>query len=183
MLPRNFPEAKRDENPKQDKVTSNALHWVVRNCEVPSSVDIALQAIAGANRDLPRQPLEACKAALLISRRLASGRLYKESATDRQRIDLYVRALSFLGSRLASRDTTPRSSTDEAEVMIWDLQSENENEAASLITDGNFMPDDHNLLALRIGSTAASQGLRRLSGQPDDTITEIVQLFQQHLAG
>ncbi|CAE6446612.1 unnamed protein product [Rhizoctonia solani] len=187
MLPRNFPEAKRDENPKQDKITSNALHWVIRNCEVPSSVDIALQAIAGANRDLPRQPLEACKAALLISRRLVSSRLYKESATDidRQRIDLYVRALSFLGSPSTSRNTASRSSTNEAEVMIWDLQSENENEAASLIIDGNFMPEDHNLRALRIGSTAASQGLQRLKSQSaaDDTIAAIVQLFQQHLSG
>ncbi|CUA77862.1 hypothetical protein RSOLAG22IIIB_06835 [Rhizoctonia solani] len=185
MLPRNFPEAKRDENPKQDRVTSNALCWVIRNCEVPGSVDIALQAIAGANRDLPRQPLEACKAALLISRRLVSCRLYKESATDRQRIDLYVRALSFLGSHSAStsQDVAFKSSINEAEVMIWDLQSENENEAASLIIDGNFMPGDHNLQALRIGSTAASQGLQRLSGKRDDTMMEIIQLLQQHLDG
>ncbi|EUC56418.1 transmembrane protein, putative [Rhizoctonia solani AG-3 Rhs1AP] len=185
MLPRNFPEARRDENPKQDRVTSNALYWLIRNCEVPSSVDIALQAIAGANQDLPRQPLEACKAALLISRRLVSGRPYKESATDRQRIDLYVSALSFLGSHSVSisQDVAPNSSANEVEVMIWDLQSENENEAASLITDGNFMPADHNLLALRIGSTAASQGLRRLSGRSDETMPEIIQLLRQHLDG
>ncbi|CAE6384385.1 unnamed protein product [Rhizoctonia solani] len=186
MLPRNFPEAKHDENPKQDKVTSNALYWIIRNCEVPSSVDIALQAIAGANRELPRQPLGACKAALLISRRLVSGRLYKESAKDRQRISLYVRALSFLGSDSVSKQLDPSEpKTDGAEVMIWDLQSTNENEAASLIIDGNFMPGDHNLLALRIGSTAASQGLRRLARgeQNDDTIVKIIQLFQQHLAG
>ncbi|CEL61549.1 hypothetical protein RSOLAG1IB_10112 [Rhizoctonia solani AG-1 IB] len=184
MLPRNFPEGKHDENPKQDKVTSNALYWIIRNCEVLSSVDIALQVIAGANRELPRQPLEACKAALLISRRLVSGRLYKESAKDRQRISLYVRALSFLGSNFVSEQHGSfKPNTEGAEVMIWDLQSINENEAASLIIDGNFMPSDHNLLALRIGSTAASQGLRKLGGQNEGTVVEISQLFKQHLAG
>ncbi|CAE6450993.1 unnamed protein product [Rhizoctonia solani] len=183
MLPQIFPEAKRDDNPKQDKITSNALHWLIQNCEVPSSVDIALQAIAGANRNLPRQPLEACGAALFISRRLALGRLYKKSTTDRQRIDLYIRALSFLGSPSPSRDNKMGSNTDEIEVMIWDLQFENENKAASLIIDGNFIPDDHNLRALRIGSTAASQGLRQLNGQCNGTMAEILQLFQQHLDG
>ncbi|KAJ1299775.1 hypothetical protein OPQ81_011991 [Rhizoctonia solani] len=102
---------------------------------------------------------------------------------DRRCIDLYVRALSFLGSSPTSQDTVPRSSINEVEVMIWDLQSGIENEAASLIIDGNFMPDNHNLLALRIGSMAASQGLQRLNGQADDTMVKITHLFEQHLAG
>ncbi|KAG8790214.1 hypothetical protein FRC12_012504 [Ceratobasidium sp. 428] len=53
-----------------DLVTSQMLAWLISNCENSRSVDIALQAIAGADNDLPGEPLEACGALKLALLRL-----------------------------------------------------------------------------------------------------------------
>lgn len=82
---------------KSNNVTSLALSWLIKNCEVPQSVDVALQAIAGANKDFFRGPLQECNAAMEISRRLASSNLYKDNNAATI-VRLYSRALSFLGT-------------------------------------------------------------------------------------
>ncbi|KAF8593992.1 hypothetical protein BDV93DRAFT_482115, partial [Ceratobasidium sp. AG-I] len=51
-----------DEIPRQDGVTSRALGWLIVNCEVPTSVNTALQAIAGAAEGLDKTPLKDCEA-------------------------------------------------------------------------------------------------------------------------
>ncbi|KAG9126681.1 hypothetical protein FRC07_002410 [Ceratobasidium sp. 392] len=53
-----------------DTVTSQMVAWMVTNCEDSRSVDIALQALAGAYDDLPQVPLEQCRALSLIFSRL-----------------------------------------------------------------------------------------------------------------
>ncbi|KAG9086642.1 hypothetical protein FS749_003505 [Ceratobasidium sp. UAMH 11750] len=44
-----------------DIVTSQMLAWLLSNCEDSRSVDTALQAIAGAQSDLPHEPLVECR--------------------------------------------------------------------------------------------------------------------------
>ncbi|KAG9093826.1 hypothetical protein FRC06_011366, partial [Ceratobasidium sp. 370] len=53
-----------------DTVTSQMLAWLISNCEDSRSVDEALQAIAGAHRDLPHAPLVECQALNLVLARL-----------------------------------------------------------------------------------------------------------------
>ncbi|KAG8688354.1 hypothetical protein FRC11_005584, partial [Ceratobasidium sp. 423] len=173
------------ENPEQDILTSSALSWLIEYCEVPRSVETALQAIAGASVRLPHEPLEKCKASLQISRRLVSGHLYKgtESDSENATISRYVRALSFLGSK-AQHDKLLPTDTGELEVMVWDLQFKNENTVAELITEGHFEPNNRNLKALRIGGIAASLSLRALDNNQDGRAVpefkQILGLLQRH---
>lgn len=105
-----------DENPKQDLVTSRALSWLIKNCEVPRSVDVALQAIAGAHHDLPREALKECNAALLVCRRLATSHL---CAGNYELVTaLYTRALVFLR---ATRERTRLGSATYRSVSSMDL--------------------------------------------------------------
>ncbi|KAG8789791.1 hypothetical protein FRC12_013214 [Ceratobasidium sp. 428] len=53
-----------------DLVTSQMLAWLIANCENSRSVDIALQAIAGADDSLPGKPLAECRALKLVLIRL-----------------------------------------------------------------------------------------------------------------
>ncbi|KAG8718025.1 hypothetical protein FRC08_006114 [Ceratobasidium sp. 394] len=43
-----------------DMITSQMLSWLIANCEDSRSVDIALQAITGADSNLPHEPLIKC---------------------------------------------------------------------------------------------------------------------------
>lgn len=124
-LPNSSPQAAED-NPKQDEITSRALHWLIVNCEVPRSVDIALQAIAGANRALPRKLLNQCDAAALISRRLTARSSY--AGSQEHVVSLYARALSFLKPDVHATTTVSEdpASTGRLEVSIWEMQSKHE---------------------------------------------------------
>ncbi|KAG8735310.1 hypothetical protein FRC10_010748 [Ceratobasidium sp. 414] len=53
-----------------DSLTSQMLAWLISNCEDSRSVDTALQAIAGADHNLPHQPLKDCGVFGLVSTRL-----------------------------------------------------------------------------------------------------------------
>ncbi|KAJ1303003.1 hypothetical protein OPQ81_011205 [Rhizoctonia solani] len=167
------------EEPSQDIITSRAISWMVTNCEVPRSVDIALQAIASANKQLPREPLEACNAASVISRRLGSGDLYSKAET--RLVSRYIRALFVLGS---NAEPTADSHKDELEIMIRDVQSGSKNQVVNLITDGNFIPNSQNLEALRIGSNAPQQCLTLIRNPAKAgplPLSQVVRLLQDHL--
>ncbi|KAG9120542.1 hypothetical protein FRC07_003922 [Ceratobasidium sp. 392] len=56
-----------------DITTSQMIAWMITNCEDSHSVDIALQALAGAHDGLPRAPLEQCDALSRIVSRLKQG--------------------------------------------------------------------------------------------------------------
>ncbi|CAE6484695.1 unnamed protein product [Rhizoctonia solani] len=156
------PWTRRTEAPCHDIVTSQALSWLIKHCEVPEAVDIALQAIAGANARLPRKPLMDCGAHVALSRRIASGGPSKSQRLNDKCMLLYLRALSYLGTNNSSE------STGEIEAMVWDLQAENERNVSALIADGKFTPDDHNIAALRIDTMAPSQCLSLLKGNNQD---------------
>lgn len=65
-----------DENPDKpiimDHLTARTLGWLVTHSQDMRSVDIALQAIAGANNRLPVKPLIECGAHNLVSQRFRS---------------------------------------------------------------------------------------------------------------
>ncbi|KAF8598464.1 hypothetical protein BDV93DRAFT_609819 [Ceratobasidium sp. AG-I] len=186
-----FPEinsTRSEENPKQDEVTSRALHWLIVNCEVPSSVDVALQALAGATETLPKELLEKCDAAMLICRRLTASSSYV--GDYKLSISLYTRALAFLRSefqRSKQTDSRPVENTGlgRLEVMVWQMQSKNERDVVNRLGFGNFAPTPPNLNALRIGSTAASHCLKMFNNkQSDPTVIELAtSLLEQHLQG
>ncbi|CAE6449584.1 unnamed protein product [Rhizoctonia solani] len=163
-------------------VLSLALHWIIETCEAPYVVDAALQAIAGAGPQIHRGPLVRCKAALEISKRLASRNVY--SATDTHGVSLYVRALSIIGlNRL--EDTSAGSGskgTGELQVTIWNLQEQYEDRVAQLIADGRFQPAGQNVEALRLGSSIATHSLRNINGftQGSTVSEEICHLIEGH---
>jgi hypothetical protein len=106
---------------KQDIVTSRALRWLIDYCEDPQSVDVALQAIAGADKNLPLEPLMQCNARLMISRRLTAGSAYAKDYDLMFR--RYARALSCLQQSDNSLDK--KEWTDDVQELrkkICDLQ-------------------------------------------------------------
>ncbi|EUC61825.1 hypothetical protein RSOL_408140, partial [Rhizoctonia solani AG-3 Rhs1AP] len=110
----------------EEKAITLALHWLVTSCEAPSAIDAALQAISGANAHIYRPPLETCNAALEISKRLVSGNVHR--APDRHVVSLYVRALSFLGSKdnQATVMQTNAHSLGDVQVAVWNLQTQSD---------------------------------------------------------
>ncbi|KAG9084834.1 hypothetical protein FRC06_003877, partial [Ceratobasidium sp. 370] len=53
-----------------DSLTSQMFAWLISNCEDSRSVDTTLQAIAGADHNLPYQPLKDCEVFSRVSTRL-----------------------------------------------------------------------------------------------------------------
>ncbi|CAE6520752.1 unnamed protein product [Rhizoctonia solani] len=164
----------------QDEMISLALQWLIQNCETPSSVAIALQAIAGASSRIPPKPLISCQATLKIFQRLVSSGPDSQTKAD---AELYTRALWFLESGIKSSQEFKRAhdvlrnqrveddpeiestkQTEGIEVMIWDLKAEHERQVVELINTTQMSPTKGNIEALSIGSTATSLGLRLLKG-------------------
>ncbi|CEL62412.1 hypothetical protein RSOLAG1IB_10453 [Rhizoctonia solani AG-1 IB] len=151
-----------------DQTVGYSLHWLIKHCETPSSVAVALQAIAGATRKIPKDPLEECKSSKKILKRLVSSPSGPKAA---QEASLYARALRFLVSGTSSDLQQNESSSGEKQdvaVMIWDLKLKNEKELVNLISDGRFVATEQNMEALRIGASAASYALRMLQGNNQD---------------
>ncbi|KEP47916.1 putative transmembrane protein [Rhizoctonia solani 123E] len=167
----------------EEKAITLALHWLVTSCEAPSAIDAALQAISGANAHIYRPPLETCNAALEISKRLVSGNVHR--APDRHVVSLYVRALSFLGSKdnQATVMQTNAHSLGDVQVAVWNLQTQSDEQVAQLIADGSFIPTDQNIEALGIGTSIASHILQHLNGIEMDSTSlaeSIFQLLENH---
>ncbi|CAE6463048.1 unnamed protein product, partial [Rhizoctonia solani] len=150
-----------------DQVASLALRWLIQNCENASSVDTALQAIAGASAKIPKEPLESCHAALHIVRRLASDPDTEEAERNNQ---LYTRALTILGSgsRGGKGAKGSTANVSSAEVTLRNFQPEHERQIDDLITSTDFSPTTYNLDALTLGSNAASLNFRLLKGEDTD---------------
>ncbi|CAE6449306.1 unnamed protein product [Rhizoctonia solani] len=166
-----------------DRVTTLALHWLITVCEAPSAIDAALQAIAGANAHIYHTPLESCNASLEISKRLVSGNIYKSA--DRHVVSLYIRALSFLGSKdsQATLIQANAHSLGDVQVAVWNLQTQYDEQVAQLIGDGKFEPTDQNIQALGIGTSIALHILQHLNGIKNDGTSlaeSICQLLENH---
>ncbi|CAE6454710.1 unnamed protein product, partial [Rhizoctonia solani] len=164
----------------EDLTTSLALGWLLQHCETASAVDIALQAIAGASRDIPKEPLLSSHATEQIMRRIVSH----NSSEDKSMHDLYTRSLGFLGFKSSPNSTGEKDGTaGDVNVMVWDLKSRNEREVADLIKDGSFIPTDDNLDAIKIGNSVASQSLPFLMGEAKNTtaiLNPIIDLLSRH---
>ncbi|KAF8698913.1 hypothetical protein RHS03_07491, partial [Rhizoctonia solani] len=166
-----------------DHVASLALRWLIQNCENASSVDAALQAIAGASVRIPKEPLESCRAALQIVRRLASDPDTEEAERNNK---LYARALTILGSgpRPDKGARGIRENTSSADVFLRNFQPEHERQIDELITSTDFSPTPYNLEALYLGSTAASISSRLLKGDDSDasdTFAKLINLLLNHI--
>ncbi|CAE6444288.1 unnamed protein product [Rhizoctonia solani] len=151
-----------------DYTVSYSLHWLIKFCETPSSVAIALQAIAGATCKIQKGPLEECESLKKILKRLVSSPSGPKAA---QEASLYARALQFLVSSSSSDVQQNGSSSGKKQdvaVMIWDLKLQNEEELMGVLSDGTFAATDQNMEALRIGSSAPSHSLRVLQGKDQD---------------
>jgi hypothetical protein len=114
-------------NPQTDEQTvSYSLSWLIQYCENPSSVSVALQAIAGATRKIQQAPLKKCKSSEEILKRLVSTPSGPKAA---QEASLYARALGFLGSSSSSDSQqvkTRNNKKEDVAVMIWNLKSRSE---------------------------------------------------------
>ncbi|CAE6468461.1 unnamed protein product [Rhizoctonia solani] len=152
--------------PEQDEYTSLALSWVIANCQEPASVDLALQAIADVDPRLAREPLEKCNAATAIARRLGSSSFH--SVPDRHRQLNYIHALAFFGNQAPATidDQASAGKHDLGDIknMSRLLHINNERRVTSMITDGKLTGNEHNFLALNIGSRAASCVLEVVKG-------------------
>jgi hypothetical protein len=90
-----------------DKLTSRALSWLIINYEDTQSADIAIQAIAGASKDLPLDPLNGCKAISLLSHRIRgcvaarqkTGKRHLKDPGLLESVSLYSRAVCVWGMR------------------------------------------------------------------------------------
>ncbi|KAF8750018.1 hypothetical protein RHS01_09646 [Rhizoctonia solani] len=158
------PRAPRESD--NDHVASLALRWLIKNCETASSVDAALQAIAGQ-----------------IVRRLASDPDTEEAARNNK---LYTRALTILGSgpKADKEARGTRDNTSSADVSLRNFQPEHERQIDELITSTDFSPTPHNLEALYLGSTAASISSRLLKGDDSDaydTFEKLASLLLDHI--
>ncbi|CEL53749.1 hypothetical protein RSOLAG1IB_11486 [Rhizoctonia solani AG-1 IB] len=110
----------------EEYTVSRSLSWLIQHCETPSSVAIALQAVAGANRKVPVGPLKECKSSEEILKRLVSSPSGQKAA---QEATLYARALRFLVSRSLpnpQRDESGGGGKEDAAVMIWELKLQRE---------------------------------------------------------
>ncbi|CCO34115.1 hypothetical protein BN14_08207 [Rhizoctonia solani AG-1 IB] len=109
-----------------DHTVSYSLHWLIEHCETPSSVAVALQAIAGATDKILKHPLKKCKSSKKILKRLVSSPSGPKAARE---ASLYARALRFLVSNPSSDLQQNESGSGEKQdvaVMIWDLKLQNE---------------------------------------------------------
>ncbi|KAG8687777.1 hypothetical protein FRC11_006600, partial [Ceratobasidium sp. 423] len=145
----------------EDQMKSLALKWLIQNCETPSSISIALQAIAGASSKIPRQPLRECEATLHILRRLALNSTASPDEVE-SNSKLYTRALAVLGSRPQSDQE--RGGTEDTEVLVREFQSEHERQAVELISNTPFEPNTDNINAITLGNTATTLSLHLLKG-------------------
>ncbi|GAB1527908.1 hypothetical protein RhiTH_011096 [Rhizoctonia solani] len=163
-----------------NEVKSHALKWLIKNCETPTSVAIALQAIAGATGAVPFAPLESCDASFKILQKLVSSGSEPSAAQD---ASLYARALNFLASCSQSGpEQETRARIDGVEPMVWELKVEHEWDLTRTIKDGVFLPTHNDLEALQIGNSAFSSAMRLLQGSDQDA-KETMQSIKSLLEG
>ncbi|CUA68276.1 Anaphase-promoting complex subunit 2 [Saccharomyces cerevisiae S288c] [Rhizoctonia solani] len=152
--------------PGQDIITSRALRWLIETCENPKSVDIALQAIAGADEQLPLGPLKECNVPSILSRRLTTGSPHTRNSESKLAFQLYARALGFFQT-LAGNAAEPKGrvcTPGELRAKELDLH----------LTKQELPLTEDNLLALQIGTSAPSHCLRAWYIDPKNHTYELI---------
>ncbi|CAE6473726.1 unnamed protein product [Rhizoctonia solani] len=98
LLCRRFTESRKqtthnsDDLP-QDETTAKALHWMIENCETPRSVDVALQSLAGATKDMPYKRLVEWDIWTMMRRRLGAKDQFDWDASSDPGDTIHARAL------------------------------------------------------------------------------------------
>ncbi|CEL63370.1 hypothetical protein RSOLAG1IB_10706 [Rhizoctonia solani AG-1 IB] len=156
---------------------SYSLHWLIKHCETPSSVAVALQAIAGATGKIPKGPLQDCQSSAKILQRLVSSPSGSQTVQDALR---YARALQFLSSGSTSHTEKQwEDRKEDAAAMVWELKLQHERNLVKTIGDGTFVATEQNLEALRIGNSASSHTLRLLQGDSQDAKDTMIAITDQ----
>ncbi|KAG8721273.1 hypothetical protein FRC09_008151 [Ceratobasidium sp. 395] len=179
-----------------DLTTSQMLAWLIANCEDSRSVDIALQAIAGADDNLPTEPLAECRALELVLSRLDT---YVKLSETSPTASLYYRVYGMFasigvlqavqnrwgGSRdiQSIRETGDYRSEDSVDYVDWVLYR---NCARSLVRRANIVATDSNARAVAVIASAPYYHLddKHSLGEstPDDTVVlPIIDLLKQYL--
>ncbi|KAF8751061.1 hypothetical protein RHS01_08793 [Rhizoctonia solani] len=145
-----------------NKPRAQLAHKALR---VPSAVDIALQAIAGAGQGFPKEPLLSCQAIVKIMQLVVShDSSYEDDALDKK-----------------------YKPEEDIKVMVWDLKAKllfENRKIADFIKDGSFVPSDNNFQAIKIGNSVAPRCLDLLTGETETTaktLGAITQLLSGHL--
>ncbi|CAE7153854.1 unnamed protein product, partial [Rhizoctonia solani] len=102
----------------QNHVTSLSLSWLLEYCETPKSVALTLQAIAGATKSIPNEPLIKHGARWQILQQLVSN-------NPDNYISLYSRALNFLQKQPAASPNGQLKAdlgSSDIRTRIWDFQ-------------------------------------------------------------
>ncbi|KAF8695666.1 hypothetical protein RHS03_08028, partial [Rhizoctonia solani] len=86
-------------HPTEELIAILALRWLIEHCETPSAIDIALQAISGARKEMENEQLLSCKATQEIITRIAS---------QGDISGLYTRGLEFLKRTSANNSINDR---------------------------------------------------------------------------
>ncbi|GAB1527157.1 hypothetical protein RhiTH_010332 [Rhizoctonia solani] len=108
----------------QDVLTAKAIHWMIEHCETPRSVDIALQSIAGATKDLPWDLLARSGIWSMIKQRLDTKDLSKKVEDPSK--EIYVRALErilIMRRRIDRLDYGSNPATKSLEVVMLGFQT------------------------------------------------------------
>ncbi|KAG8792133.1 hypothetical protein FRC12_007072 [Ceratobasidium sp. 428] len=105
----------RERDTPMDEVTSQMITWLLTNCEDTHSVDVALQAIAGARHNLACAPLMQCGVLELLAPRLMACIQW-----DRHRGQYLVKDLTMLPTALTYCRAYSTLMLRDAYTNIWD---------------------------------------------------------------
>ncbi|CAE6357673.1 unnamed protein product [Rhizoctonia solani] len=174
-----------EQDKERESVAIKALAWLIRTCgEEPKSLDIALQAVAGAHENNPDHQglLKRQGADIMIYKRLLGLNPYTKNYVRLK--ELYNRAYSFFhGATGAGTIYQTRG----LRSKLHKLQTDIERRTFDYVSTSKFIPSTDNLEALRIGTEATSHCLQSLVGGAPRQLSEPLQnamvLLEAHCRG
>ncbi|KAG8790028.1 hypothetical protein FRC12_012884 [Ceratobasidium sp. 428] len=177
-----------------DLTTSQMLAWLIANCEDSRSVDTALQAMAGANENLPIEPLAECRALELVLSRLDTCvKLSDTSPAASRYYRVYGMFVSigifqavqnrWSGSRYISvREIGGSRSQDSVHYVDWMLYRS----CAHLVGRTNAALDSNTRATVVIASAPYHHWDDKHSlgeSTPENTVETTIDLLKQYLRG
>ncbi|KAF8682374.1 Fusaric acid resistance protein-like [Rhizoctonia solani] len=173
---------------ERESIAIRALAWLIETCEEPRSVDIALQAIAGAHEINPvhQKLLRDQGADILIYKRLIAINPYVRNHARLQ--ELYSRAYSFFHR---SSDTKNYNESihqnKKLRSKLYKLGNYVQRQTFQHVSSVSFIPSTHNIEALRVGTAAAPHCLQSLVGEASLELPEPLEyaldLLEAHCHG
>ncbi|CCO33703.1 hypothetical protein BN14_07788 [Rhizoctonia solani AG-1 IB] len=115
------------DDPEQDKVTAQAIEWMLTNCETPGSVEIALRSVALTTLDLDLSGIEKCKAWPMMGRQFLDSQL-SDAQPDQAVLQWASSSLLRWGHsrhlRTGHQYKYPTTRNVTLEAMIWAMQTQ-----------------------------------------------------------